>query len=123
MLGGVGDFEDDRNLWIKKLDAKFGEIVFRIKNQPIGSTRKRFFNQKERFNPAVFIRPRMTQLGPGFIRVLEVKMDSNSARGCAAGYVEYVRRDGAHTSLESTVWSLRVNNKNLPLTLRMQIID
>ena len=84
VLRRIIDLEHHRNLRIKILDVEFGEIVLRIEDQPIRSTRKRFFNQKEGLHPAVFIGPGMTQLGPGFIRVLEVQMDGDANRGRAA---------------------------------------
>lgn len=113
MLRRVGDFENDRDLRIKKLDTEFGKVVLGIEDQPVSSARKRFFNQKEWFHPAVFVGPGMTQLRPCFVRVLDVQMDRNAARRRTARYVEDVRRDGAHN--ESGVYSLKssLNNKNV----------
>ena len=84
VLGRVIDLEHHRNLRIKILDAEFREIMLRIEHQPIGAAQKRFFNQKEGLHPAIFIGPGMTQLGPGFIRILDVQMDSDATGGRAA---------------------------------------
>ena len=83
VLRRVVDFEDHCNLRIKILDTEFREIVFDIEDQPVGAARKRLFNQKEGFHASVFISPGMTQLGPRFIRILDVQMDRDAARGWA----------------------------------------
>ena len=101
MLRCVVDPEYNGNLRIEKLDAEFGEVVLRIEDQTVGATGKRLFDQKERFDPAIFVSPRMTKLGPGLIRVLDVQMNSDASSRRAARYVEYMRGDGAH--LETAV--------------------
>ena len=90
VLGRVIDFEYDCNLRIKVFDVEFGEIVLRVENQPVSSPRERFLNQKERFHPAILVGPGVTQLGPCFIRVLDVQMDSDATGGRAARNVEDV---------------------------------
>jgi len=91
VLGRVVDFEHDCNLRIKIFNVEFGEIVFRVKNQPVGPTRQRFSNQKERFHPAILVGPGVTQLGPRFISVLDVQMNRDATGGRTARNVEYVR--------------------------------
>lgn len=91
MLRRIRDLKHDRNLRIKIIDVEFGEIVLGVEDEPVGSTRQWFFDKKEGFHPAIFVSPGMTQLGPGFIGVLDVQMDSNAPGGRAARNVKYVR--------------------------------
>jgi hypothetical protein len=96
VLSRIGNFENDRNLRIKKLDVELREVMLCVKNQPVGSALEGLFDEKKWFHSSVIIRPCMTQFRPGFIRVLDVEMDSDAAGGGAARNVEYMRRDGAH---------------------------
>lgn len=91
MLRRVVDLEYDRNLRIKILNIESREIGFGIEDQAINAAGQWLFNQKERFDAAVFVGPRMTEFGPRFVRVLQVQADSYTARGRASRYVEYVR--------------------------------
>jgi hypothetical protein len=54
---------------------------------------------------------------------LQAEMNSDTTRWRAARDVEYVRGDSAHTNLESTVWSLRVNKNPRHWPTRLTIID
>lgn len=91
VLRRVVDLKNNRNLRIEKLDVESREIGLGVEHQPVGTAREWFFNQKEGFNPPVFVSPRMTKFGPGFVRVLYVQVDGDTARRRAARYVEYVR--------------------------------
>ncbi len=96
VLRCVIDLEDNRNLRIKELDVESREIGLRIEDQPVGAAGQWLFNQKERFDPPIFVGPCMTEFGPAFVRVLQVQVDSNAAGGRATRYIEYVRGDCAH---------------------------
>ena len=96
VLRRVFDLEDNRNLRIKKLDIKSGEIGLGVEDQPVGAARKWLPNQKERLHSPVFVGPRMTEFGPTFVCVLQIQTDRHAAGGRATRYIEYVRGDGAH---------------------------
>jgi len=91
VLGCVVDLEYHCNLRVKIFDIELGEVMLGIKHEAVSAAGKRFFNQKERLHPAVFISPGVTQLGPGLIRVLDVQVDRDAAGRSAARDVEYVR--------------------------------
>ena len=91
VLRCVIDLEHNRNLRIKELDIKSREIGLRIEDQSVGAAGQWLFNQKERFDPPVFVGPRMTEFGPAFVRILHVQVDRNATGGRAARDVEYVR--------------------------------
>ena len=112
VLRRVVNLEHHCDLRIKVSDIESGKIGFRIEDQPVDAAGQRFSNEKKGFDAAVFVGPGVTEFGPALVGVLQVETNSYATGGRAARDVEYVRRDGAHTSLESTVWSLRVNNKN-----------
>ena len=118
VLRRIIDLEHQSYLRIEILDAEFREIMFGIEHQAVSAARERFFNQKEGLHAAVFVGPGMTKLSPRFIRVLDVKMNSNATSGRATRDVEYMRRDGAHN--ESGVYSLEstVNKNNYAMSFR-----
>ena len=123
VLCGIGDLEYHRHLWIKIFNVEFGEVVFGIEDEPVSAAGQRFFNQKERFHAAVFIGPGMTQLGPRFIRVLNVQMNRDAACGRTARDVKYMRRDCAH--FESGVYILdpKVNKKIFLVRMQFEILN
>ena len=90
VLRRVVDLEYNRNLRIKVCHVESGKIGFRIEDQAVGAAGKWFFNQKERFDPPVFVGPGMTKFGPTFVGVLQVQVDRYAARGRASRDVEYV---------------------------------
>ena len=103
VLRRIIDLEHNRDLRIEKLDVQCREIGLGVEDQPVGAAGQWLFNQKERFDPPVFVGPRMTEFGPAFIRILQVQADSYTAGRRATRDIEDVRGDCAHTSLESTV--------------------
>ena len=90
VLRCVIDLKNYRNLRVEIFDTEFREVMFRIKHKPVGAARKRLLNQKEGLHPAVVIRPGMTQLGPGFISILDIQVNSDASGGGSARNVEYV---------------------------------
>jgi len=96
VLRRVFDLKHNCNLRIKELDIKSGEIGLGVEDQPVCTTGKWLFNQKERLHSPVFVGPRVTKFGPTFVCVLEIQTDSHASGGRATRYIKYVRGDGAH---------------------------
>ena len=105
VLRCIVDLEHYGNLRIEELDVEGREVGLRIEDQPVGAAGKWLFNQEEGFDPPVFIGPRMAELGPAFVRVLQVQVDSYAAGGRATRDIEYVRGDGAHPLLVRSLQS------------------
>jgi hypothetical protein len=97
VLRRILNFEYDRDLWIETLDIDPREIAFRVEDQPVDSRVQMAFDEKERFDATVIIRPGLRERGPAIVCVSYSEINMDAARGPAARRVENVCRDCAHT--------------------------
>jgi hypothetical protein len=96
VLGSVIHIEDYCHLRIKTVETQRREIRFSVKNQTIGSVRNRTIHQEERFYAAVRVGPRMAQLGPTLVSVLNLQTNCHTTGRGSPRSVEYVSGNGAH---------------------------
>ena len=91
MLRVVVNSERDGNLRIKIFLIETGEVGFGIEDQTVGAAQQWFFNQKERFHPAIFVSPGMAEFRPALVRLLPLEAHRYATRRRSAGDVKDMR--------------------------------
>jgi hypothetical protein len=78
MLRRIVYLEDDGNFWIKAVDVQRRIVGLGVEDEAIGSIGHWLRHKEKRFHASVSVCPRMSQFGPGLVRVLYFKTNSHS---------------------------------------------